>query len=222
MGPQREQSSSLQACVAPPYLSLTSGILTDQLGRTCSIVSNSQFQCDPGQTPDGKPGQVNALKTSGWNICPSSTTGGGGGGGAPELKTEASQKTWYVCRTGDGSGKKWWNIYGETLHPDLAGAQGHCTVAKVEVRPCDNSTAAPTEQGAGEKRDLGERALEDVQRDAHMLAGRAWVAPREVGGVAEEQPGPVVVKRDVMPKLQGRTPFPIEKAGKMWWPMPKK
>ncbi|KAL8866156.1 MAG: hypothetical protein Q9174_006464 [Haloplaca sp. 1 TL-2023] len=53
-------------CGSTPVVRIEDGVLTDQCGRTGSVVANSQFQFD-------NPVQVDALATSGFSICENNT-----------------------------------------------------------------------------------------------------------------------------------------------------
>ncbi|KAL9003740.1 MAG: hypothetical protein Q9188_003404 [Gyalolechia gomerana] len=59
---QFDKRQSRTVCGATPIVTLEGGVLTDQDGRTGSIVANSQFQFDD-------PVQQDALFTSGFSIC---------------------------------------------------------------------------------------------------------------------------------------------------------
>ncbi|KAL9028438.1 MAG: hypothetical protein Q9196_003199 [Gyalolechia fulgens] len=68
---QFDKRQSRTVCGSTPIITLQGGVLTDQQGRTGSIVANSQFQFDELV-------QENSLFTSGFSICQNSSLAIGG------------------------------------------------------------------------------------------------------------------------------------------------
>ncbi|KAL8696613.1 MAG: hypothetical protein Q9224_002706, partial [Gallowayella concinna] len=128
----KRQQNVRTICGSTPIITLEGGVLTDQLGRTGSIVANSQYQFD-------NPVQENALFTDGFSVCQNNTLAVGG------------SAIFYQCLSGDpqdpdNEDKLFNNIYtkaqGPTEGPNIQCFESYIEVIGCEVSPEQSSSFA--------------------------------------------------------------------------------
>ncbi|KAL8806129.1 MAG: hypothetical protein Q9182_001530 [Xanthomendoza sp. 2 TL-2023] len=120
----KRQQTVRTICGSTPIVKLTGGVLTDQQGRTGSIVANSQYQFD-------NPVQKDALFTSGFSVCQNNTLAVGG------------SAIFYQCLSGDpndpeNKAKLFNNLYTKAQGP-TTGPNIQCFESYIEVIGCEVS-----------------------------------------------------------------------------------
>ncbi|KAI4180366.1 MAG: hypothetical protein L6R41_007281 [Letrouitia leprolyta] len=129
---QFDKRQARTICGATPIVSLEGGVLTDQNGRTGSVVANSQFQFD-------NPVQEDALFTSGFSICQNSSLAVGG------------STIFYQCLSGSfynlyqqSQGKQCNEIYINTIGCEADGASSVSSSASTPATTATTASSIPS------------------------------------------------------------------------------